>query len=294
MTGPQRARTCRFLTQRLERPKLVVGDAVSPGRDALCGHDTRQEHARRQECGGGSGTPNCPGDDCLVDCWSLKLRHVLHDNRNIQSIYYLGCEGPGVHKEGHIGLGFLVYSPLAFVLAYHEMYVTFIAGCIAIQYWSHFPDIDLHLSFVEHRGITHTLFMALLAGVITAVVAVGLITADVLPATLFANEEVGVSTKELVGGFGFLVGVLGVTSHILGDLFTPMGVEPAAPISNANISLNLFRARNKTANRAFSKVGFYAIGVALVLGVLSSTGALQNILDAFRGIIKNLSGIHSE
>ena len=199
-----------------------------------------------------------------------------------------------MHNEGHIGLGFLVYSPLAFVLAYHEMYVTFIAGCIAIQYWSHFPDIDLHLSFVEHRGITHTLFMALFAGVITAVVAVGLITADVLPATLFANEEVGVSTKELVGGFGFLVGVLGVTSHILGDLFTPMGVEPAAPISNANISLNLFRARNKTANRAFSKVGFYAIGVALVLGVLSSTGALQNILDAFRGIIENLSGIHSE
>lgn len=193
-----------------------------------------------------------------------------------------------MHKEGHIGLGFLVYAPFAFAAAYYELYAACLLGVVGMQYWSHFPDIDLHVSFLTHRGITHTFATAIAAGVVTAGTGVALLATDVLPATLFTAETVDISAVEIVGGLGFLVGFLGVVSHILGDLFTPMGVKPARPLSDAEFSLNLFRAANKTANRAFSKVGLYAVAAAFVLGVMASTGALQEVWTQLEQIIENL------
>lgn len=156
-----------------------------------------------------------------------------------------------MHREGHIGLGFLVYAPFAFAAAYYELYVACLLGAIGMQYWSHFPDIDLHISFLTHRGITHTFVTAIAAGSVTTGVGVALLETDVLPATLFTVEAVDLSAIRIVAGLGFLVGFLGVVSHILGDLFRPMGVKPVWPLSDAKFSLNLFRAANKTANRVF-------------------------------------------
>lgn len=193
-----------------------------------------------------------------------------------------------MHREGHIGLGLLMYAPFAFVTAYYELYVTCLLGAVAIQYWSHFPDIDITLSFLTHRGITHTFGAAVAAGLVTATAGVGLLTTDVLPATLFASDAVGVPTVVLVGGYGFLIGFLGVNSHILGDAFTPMGVQPVVPLSDAEFSLSLFRAANETANRAFAKAGLYAFGGAFVLGIMLRIGVLQDIWTQFGEIAQTI------
>lgn len=175
-----------------------------------------------------------------------------------------------MYKWGHVGLGCLVYSPLCFVLVSSELYVAFALCGVTVQFWALCPDIDRRLAFLDHRGYTHTLFAAVLAGLVTAVVAVALHAVDVVPATVLAGRGLDLSAPELVGGLGFLLGVLGVTSHLLGDLLTPMGIAPVAPVSNATLSLELCKARNRVANAVFLAVGLCALGVALVLGVLSA------------------------
>jgi inner membrane protein len=70
-----------------------------------------------------------------------------------------------------------------------------------------------------------------------------------------------------IAGLGFSSGALGVLSHILGDILTPMGVNPRQPFGGEVISLNVVYASNEMANNVLSVIGGVALVVAMYAGI---------------------------
>ena len=170
-----------------------------------------------------------------------------------------------MHREGHIGIGHLLYSPMAFVLALYEAWTLLALGLVGITFFSYAPDFDLQMPLVDHRGITHTYLAAGVAGFLSTLVA-GWLAAEGI-ATIGGLSSL-VSTL-VVAAFGFLVGALGVLSHLLGDVLTPMGINPWQPFGGETVSLELVYASNRWANGALSLAGGLALVAATVGGALA-------------------------
>lgn len=171
-----------------------------------------------------------------------------------------------MHREGHVGIGLLLFSPIAYVLMEFGMAEVLALSMAAMAFWSFAPDIDMGLP-IRHRGPTHTLLAAGIAGTITAAIAV-----------YFASKGTGASASFVIRPpilaivaaalFGFFIGALGVISHLIGDVLTPMGIRPLWPHSDRQYSLGLVVAANKRANQVCSSIGIGAFVGAIVLAEL--------------------------
>lgn len=166
-----------------------------------------------------------------------------------------------MHREGHIGIGMIWYAPIAYILVEHGSLTVFGLGLVAVGFWSFAPDFDMVLP-IRHRGPTHSFPMAVLAGLLTAASAVYL-NANGL---IHSLSGAGVGTFAAAMGFAFAIGFLGVVGHIVGDVLTPMGVEPFWPVTRWNTSLALVLASDKEANQRLATAGAVACGVAVVIG----------------------------
>lgn len=169
-----------------------------------------------------------------------------------------------MHREGHVGIGFLLYSPFAYLFVSLEWYFMFGIGMAAIGAWSFLPDIDMGLP-IRHRGPTHSIVFAAFAGLITAVAFGYLFTASTfqLGGPVAAGSAIGLL---VVLAAGFTLAFLGVLGHIIGDVLTPMGVQPWWPRSGRAYSLDLVLAADKEANKQLSFIGALALTIALVIG----------------------------
>lgn len=152
-----------------------------------------------------------------------------------------------MHKTGHQGVNLIVAS-IATVLLYgtgNSQYILPVG--IIIVALAGLPDIDMKLP-IKHRGITHTIWFIALTG------------AGVGGATyaLFASPELALA----IGG----ATALGIFGHILGDVITPMGVQPFYPIGNT-YSLGVVRAGNVLANWGLVIVGGAVLGTVVWLGI---------------------------
>lgn len=166
-----------------------------------------------------------------------------------------------MHQEGHWGAALLVYAPLGFVVALvGAIRVALVAGIVAVAL-AMVPDQDQRVPGLDHRGLTHTVWFALLVGAILGVAGGLLGTANSLVA--------GVG----FAGLGFLVGALTVVSHIGADALTPMGVEPLAPVDDRHLTFDVTRASNPAANYALLALGALVSGGALWLAT-----AVRNLL----------------
>lgn len=181
-----------------------------------------------------------------------------------------------MHKDGHVGVALLLYAPVVAVMSYHAewLYPYALAGALAMVdlLWpvatltgtsvtfsfAMIPDLDMKMPGVKHRGITHTVWFALFTGLVTAglTYGIGAYVAGRAPQTL-PRETLVVGT--LFMGF---VGAFSVVTHILGDAMTPMGVEPFAPLSDTNYTLDLWNADNSVANGLLLALGVVAVVVA--------------------------------
>ena len=151
---------------------------------------------------------------------------------------------------GHLGIGMLVFAPLAFHLCRTGRDRGAYTGMATILLLATSPDVDAYIPGVAHRGITHTVWAAILVGALLAFLAVWLHTAG--PA------------RGRTAGFAFLLGATSVGSHLLGDVLTPMGIRPFAPLLGSEYTLSLVAARDPVANLALLVVG--------VLSMLPSLG----------------------
>lgn len=159
-----------------------------------------------------------------------------------------------MHATGHYGAALLVYAPVGVVLARFDPTLA-LAGGVGVLALSTVPDFDLRVPFVTHRGITHTLLFTLVVSALLGTVGWQLGQGSYQP--------LGDSATTAALGFG--IGLLGLGSHLLADLLTPMGVALFWPLSSERYSLSVTRAANPVANWALLALGALATAAVLVL-----------------------------
>ncbi|MFO7832705.1 MAG: metal-dependent hydrolase [Halohasta sp.] len=160
-----------------------------------------------------------------------------------------------MYRMGHLGVSMLVFAPVGYALvAAGHPAVAAVAGLVMIQFAT-VPDIDHRLPMVDHRGATHSLAFAALAGAVGA--AVGIVAGSI------------VSVDLPLPAIGFAVGALTILAHLLGDTLTPMGVNYLWPLPASSVSLSLTRADNPWANR-----GLFGLGLAVTAGWVAVVGGV--------------------
>ncbi|MDF9747061.1 metal-dependent hydrolase [Natrinema salsiterrestre] len=160
-----------------------------------------------------------------------------------------------MYRDGHAGFNALLYAPFVpLVSAGHSLELALWGAVLALA-TATLPDFDQGLPRIDHRGPTHTVWFALLIGLVT-----GAGTALVARSSFGAGG--GFSF-----GFGFVVGTCGILAHLAGDVVTPMGISPLAPVSRAHLTLGWFKSKNGRVNRAFLIAGSVALLGALLLAI---------------------------
>jgi inner membrane protein len=179
--------------------------------------------------------------------------------RNVETRPFFVTEhgAESVYRTGHLGVSIAVYAPLgAGLLVVGADTLAVLAGAV-MCWFTMLPDVDHRLPIVPHRGPTHSLVFALLAGGVGAA------------AGTIAASQLGVAAAVGLGAFGFVLGFATVLAHLLADAMTPAGVPFLWPLSGRTHSLYLWRADN-----TFANYGVFAGGVATAIGVFAAASRL--------------------
>ena len=175
-----------------------------------------------------------------------------------------------MHRRGHYGLALLAFSPLAFLLDIGHASSATLVGIVIVAGVAPLPDFDQRIPFVKHRGITHTVWfiigMSMTASAVTWIAAVqgGKTLHQTVPAAGPVSPVLPAFTV------GFLV-ALGLTTHLLGDVITPMGIKPFAPVRETKYTWKLTTSGDATANNVLLVAGLGAIGAAIYIPHLLAT-----------------------
>ncbi|WP_049972930.1 metal-dependent hydrolase [Haladaptatus cibarius] len=147
-----------------------------------------------------------------------------------------------MNKLGHWGIILFIFGFVVFGLVARER----MRGAKIITVTGLFigvlPDIDLRIAQIAHRGVTHTMSAALIAGIALAVVA-------------FSFEPLSLTGKAEETFYGFITGFVAVGCHLVGDVITPMGIKPLYPILGQSYTLDIVSAHNQSANLLLLVVG---------------------------------------
>lgn len=197
-----------------------------------------------------------------------------------------------MYRSGHIGLSLLLYSPilifvgslldwllpvaligafllmdpfLVLVAARQFIYNKIIFHLSRLSFsLSTIQDYDRFLPGIKHRGLTHTVWFSIVMGAGTSVG--GLSLGLAIGSPLFPEHGARVVIATLLCGYiGFHAGIV----HILGDVLTPTGIQPFAPISNRHYTANLVRADSTIANASLFifGTGSFLISVPLAITI---------------------------
>lgn len=171
---------------------------------------------------------------------------------------------------GHVGVALLVYAPVAALVLRRGRPRRAWLGLAGVLALAMAPDVDLYLAGVPHRGVTHTLLAATVAGGVVALLA-GL-----------RRPRRAVSA----GGaarFGATVGGSAVLSHLLGDALTPMGIRPLLPLDGTTYTLSLVYSADPAANAGLLVAGVVVFATAVSLaGIPLPAGAPTRLVHRLR------------
>jgi inner membrane protein len=155
-----------------------------------------------------------------------------------------------MYQNGHYGAALLAVAPIGTVLIAVGLVELAVAAGVTAVTLAMVPDLDQRVPGIAHRGPTHTVWFALVVGVITAVAAVALAV---------AGPVVSAVT-------GFVVGTGTIGSHIAADALTPAGVRPWRPVNDTHYSLDVVKAKNPLANYALLGLGIAGAALAAWIG----------------------------
>ncbi|WP_455449735.1 metal-dependent hydrolase [Natrinema thermotolerans] len=155
-----------------------------------------------------------------------------------------------MYRDGHAGFNALLYAPFFPVVSGRWSLELALVGAVVALAAANLPDLDQPLPRISHRGPTHTVWFAVLVGLVA-----GVGTALAVPATPAAFAV------------GFLIGCCGILAHLAGDIVTPMGISPFAPLWRAHVTLEWFKSKNERINRGFLLTGTVALSASLLVTV---------------------------
>lgn len=160
-----------------------------------------------------------------------------------------------MHRPGHYGAAFLSYAPIAFLLTWFGYIELTVLCTLIVSLLAMLPDYDQRLPFPGSRGLTHTIWFALLVGLALAFVG-GLLSA----------ARSGLAIMAFVMG-GFLLGSTVTCSHLITDALTPAGVQPFAPFTTRTYVLADVRASDFFANYLVFTLGSGTLAGAVALAL---------------------------
>jgi inner membrane protein len=152
-----------------------------------------------------------------------------------------------VYRNGHYGVALLAFAPVGASLVtagFTEFAVVVGAGSLWLVM---LPDVDHRIPGVSHRGITHTVWFALLVGA-------------ALGAAGFAVGQTGLgapSGPEPLALVGATTGLLSVGAHLVADTLTPMGIRPLWPLSRRTFTFSVVTADSRAGNYGLLSVGVF-------------------------------------
>lgn len=159
-----------------------------------------------------------------------------------------------MHRPGHYGMALILYSPIAaVVLALGFEKLALLGGVVAVL-GAMVPDLDERVSFVAHRGPTHTIWFAFLVGSLLGICGV----------LLGARDSLAVAVT--LGAFGAIVGTVTVVAHLLADALTPAGIRPFVPVQDTRYTLQVTGAANPRANYLLLAAGIAGVTGAILVG----------------------------
>ena len=159
-----------------------------------------------------------------------------------------------MYRWGHIGAALFVYGPVGAALSHAGDPGLALLGAAVAVACATLPDAD-ELLPIDHRGPTHTVWFVAVVSVIVAA-AGGLLGASIgRPGTvaLIVGSAAGLS----------------LSSHLLADSITPMGIRPFYPLSRWHHSFDVIPAANPRANTTMLGVGisFAALCQVIAFGL---------------------------
>ena len=179
-----------------------------------------------------------------------------------------------MHERGHIGLALLFVAPYSFTLGMtYGLSFAIVSISLAVVA-ADLPDHDQKISFLSHRGITHTLWAIAIVTVGSVFVTQELFTWWVVGTpNLIPARPIVANTLPPV--FARIVGVsvlLGYSSHIFGDMMTvgseyfDMNVKPLYPLLDVSFQLGITKADSN-----FWNTGLFGAGSLAVASVVTIT-----------------------
>lgn len=181
-----------------------------------------------------------------------------------------------MYKRGHQGIGLLVLAPIFYVLLPERpVLAVLVSGILVIQ---GLPDKDQGISWLDHRGTSHSFVSALLVGCVCAGIgwlsgtyAVQPLARWISTGGTFAGTtaswwgtRLAMYDPQTLAVIGFAVGAGGILTHLLGDIITPMGLRPFLPFSKRQYTISYTQASNPYANTGFFILGVVTFGITLV------------------------------
>lgn len=159
-------------------------------------------------------------------------------------------------RPGHTGITLALYTPIAFVLFSLNHPILAVLGALGMMAGTNIPDVDTLLPFLTHRRETHTFGFAIVIFLFTGA-SMMIFALALPPVKTFVPNYLDLTM------FFSMMTVLGVCSHLIGDLITPHGIRPLRPVSDRKFTLDLVRSGNTTANGAL----FFLGTVLLMMGI---------------------------
>lgn len=155
---------------------------------------------------------------------------------------------------GHYGMALLLYAVAGYALLRRGYVRDALFGGAIVLVYTRLPDLDTELDFLVHRGVTHTAWFALAAGLVCLFV--------------ITNDLRRLPRRDAVRGgtWAFFLGSSSIVAHLLADVLTPWGIMPLYPATPALYTLDLVYAGNDAANYALFAAGALAVGIAWVAG----------------------------
>lgn len=187
-----------------------------------------------------------------------------------------------MYDLGHKGITLLLYSPILLGLLILEYFTLAVLGLLITLSLYSIPDKDIKIRkgqskvndklpvvnlknhfeflFITHRGITHTVWFATIVGILFTVLASFLLV--YAEPIFFAPDPIPVYA---IGGFA----MYGILTHFAGDVITPRGITPFAPLYNKRFTLSLVPSKSEQWNNRFYWLGVRFTVLTVVFWIIT-------------------------
>jgi len=164
-----------------------------------------------------------------------------------------------MYPAGHYGVAMLFAVPIPFVLGRRTGTVVSAFVLVAAL----LPDLDNHLPYVTHHGVTHTFLFAAVAGVVGGALATAAFVAYVRVAGEPRSSRLTAKTVFAWAAVGLF---LGTSAHVVADVLVLLpGTQPVSPfwpVFERKLHVEVFDLGAPVRNLLFLLAGLAAQAVA--------------------------------